>query len=292
MAELSYREAVRDAIATAMRKDDDVFIMGEDIAEMGGSMGVTQGLLEALPELKTASGQPIRKVAFLHENSVFGTGFADILKQLAAQNNLEIVGVVPYAVAGLTDITTELTRVQSLNPDVTLATGYLADGILIARTAKDIQLRAPLVGLANGAFSTQAFVDQVGATAEYVMDANYHYDATKQKAREVRDRYKAKFGSDMPTHGVMAYEAVYVLKDALERAGTTDRAKLRDALAATKFADHILPYQGPIEFDEKGQAKNARSILMQVQKGQIVQVGPAAFAETKPVFPPPPWNQR
>ncbi len=46
MPELSYREAVRDALATAMRADDDVFIMGEDIAEMGGSMGVTQGLLE------------------------------------------------------------------------------------------------------------------------------------------------------------------------------------------------------------------------------------------------------
>src|ERR687894_843162 len=46
MPELSYREAVRDALATAMRKDEDVFIMGEDIAEMGGSMGVTQGLLD------------------------------------------------------------------------------------------------------------------------------------------------------------------------------------------------------------------------------------------------------
>jgi pyruvate dehydrogenase E1 component beta subunit len=45
MPELTYREAVRDAIATAMREDEDVFIMGEDIAEMGGSMGVTQGLL-------------------------------------------------------------------------------------------------------------------------------------------------------------------------------------------------------------------------------------------------------
>src|SRR2546430_1843693 len=45
MPELSYREAVRDALATAMRQDDDVFIMGEDIAEMGGSMGVTQGML-------------------------------------------------------------------------------------------------------------------------------------------------------------------------------------------------------------------------------------------------------
>src|SRR3954466_15037716 len=46
MAELSYREAVRDALSRAMRNDDDVFIMGEDIAEMGGSMGVTAGMLD------------------------------------------------------------------------------------------------------------------------------------------------------------------------------------------------------------------------------------------------------
>src|SRR3954467_11821861 len=45
MPELSYREAVRDALSRAMRDDDDVFVMGEDIAEMGGSMGVTQGML-------------------------------------------------------------------------------------------------------------------------------------------------------------------------------------------------------------------------------------------------------
>lgn len=46
MPELTYREAVRDALATAMRQDESVFVMGEDIAEMGGSMGVTQGLLD------------------------------------------------------------------------------------------------------------------------------------------------------------------------------------------------------------------------------------------------------
>src|SRR6266404_3871154 len=46
MPEISYREAVRDALSTAMREDDDVFVMGEDIAEMGGSMGVTHGMLE------------------------------------------------------------------------------------------------------------------------------------------------------------------------------------------------------------------------------------------------------
>src|SRR5919202_1660782 len=46
MPELSYREAVRDALARALRDDGDVFVMGEDIAEMGGSMGVTQGLVQ------------------------------------------------------------------------------------------------------------------------------------------------------------------------------------------------------------------------------------------------------
>ena len=46
MPELSYREAVRDALSQAMRADEDVFIMGEDIAGMGGSMAVTQGLLQ------------------------------------------------------------------------------------------------------------------------------------------------------------------------------------------------------------------------------------------------------
>src|SRR5881398_2603954 len=46
MPELSYREAVRDALSRAMRQDDGVFVMGEDIAEMGGSMGVTAGMLD------------------------------------------------------------------------------------------------------------------------------------------------------------------------------------------------------------------------------------------------------
>src|SRR5919197_591216 len=45
MAEMTYREAVRDALSEAMRRDEDVFVMGEDIAEMGGSMGVTAGML-------------------------------------------------------------------------------------------------------------------------------------------------------------------------------------------------------------------------------------------------------
>lgn len=67
MPELSYREAVRDAMSAAMREDDGVFIMGEDIAEMGGSMGVTMGMLQEFgPE--RVRNTPISEMA------IVGTG--------------------------------------------------------------------------------------------------------------------------------------------------------------------------------------------------------------------------
>jgi pyruvate dehydrogenase E1 component beta subunit len=64
MPELSYREAVRDALSTAMRRDQDVFVMGEDIAEMGGSMGVTQGMLEEFGP-KRIRNTPISEMAIV-----------------------------------------------------------------------------------------------------------------------------------------------------------------------------------------------------------------------------------
>src|SRR5579864_2471467 len=64
MPELSYREAVRDALSQAMRQDEDVFVMGEDIAEMGGSMGVTQGLVEEFGAERVRN-TPISEIAIV-----------------------------------------------------------------------------------------------------------------------------------------------------------------------------------------------------------------------------------
>src|SRR2546421_2146783 len=64
MPEVSYREAVRDALADAMRDSDDVFVMGEDIAEMGGSMGVTQGLLDEFGAERVRN-TPISEIAIV-----------------------------------------------------------------------------------------------------------------------------------------------------------------------------------------------------------------------------------
>jgi pyruvate/2-oxoglutarate/acetoin dehydrogenase E1 component len=67
MPELTYREAVRDGLAHALREDERVFLMGEDIAEMGGSMGVTQGLLDEFGPTRIRN-TPISEMA------IVGTG--------------------------------------------------------------------------------------------------------------------------------------------------------------------------------------------------------------------------
>ena len=93
----------------------------------------------------------------------------------------------------------------------------------------------------------------------------------------------------MSNHGVQGYQVTYVLKDALERAGSTDRDKVRDAIAKTNLTDHILT-QDAIRFDDTGENVNATPALLQVQNGKPVVVGPARFAEAKPVFPVPKWK--
>jgi branched-chain amino acid transport system substrate-binding protein len=93
----------------------------------------------------------------------------------------------------------------------------------------------------------------------------------------------------MSNHGVQGYQVMFVLKDALERAASADRDKVRDALARTNLTDHILT-QDAIRFDDAGEDVNATPALIQVQGGKPLVVGPARYAEAKPIFPVARWK--
>jgi branched-chain amino acid transport system substrate-binding protein len=71
--------------------------------------------------------------------------------------------------------------------------------------------------------------------------------------------------------------------DALERAASADRKKVIEALAASTFSDHIMPY-GPTKF-VNGQNQGARAVNTQVQGGDIKIIFPNEVANAKPVFP-------
>ena len=79
------------------------------------------------------------------------------------------------------------------------------------------------------------------------------------------------------------YTATRLLADAIERAKSTDRAAINDALEKSTFSDHFMPY-GPTQF-VNGQNKGAQPLMTQVVKGDIKVIVPRDYREVEPVFP-------
>jgi branched-chain amino acid transport system substrate-binding protein len=101
---------------------------------------------------------------------------------------------------------------------------------------------------------------------------------------------KQQFGDEMQNEAVFAYQDVLLLADALERAGSTDRAAVRDALAKTNLPSDLIGLTGPIRFDIRGENVGAAPIVEQVQQGQVYQVYPSTAAQKPPMFPAVPWS--
>jgi branched-chain amino acid transport system substrate-binding protein len=242
-----------------------------------------------LAETAKAAGAPLKRVAIMHEDGNFGTTMGNHVEEFAGKLGYQLVQRIPYNLRS-PDLTAELSKVKAARPDVLMISGYYGDGKLIAETAAKLHMGVnAVVGLANAAYSNPRFIGENRELTEHLLDGNYWHNPQSPRARTVFEAYQKKYNSPMPSHAVMAYANVHVVKDALERAASPDRDKLRDALAKTNLTDHILP-QDAIKFDEAGENANATPALLQVQNGRPVAVGPARYAEAKPVYPVPKWK--
>lgn len=234
----------------------------------------------------------LKTVAMLHIAG-FGAVISNKVSKLGPTYGFDVIGKVSYGY-GVSDLTTEISKVKAMKADVIFDAGYLSDGILKLRTYKDLKVepRGGIIGCANGGFSNPSFVKQLGKTAEYVMDGNYFYNPRSDFAKSIIAEYNKRYTKVFfQSHSVHAYNASLVLFDALERAGTTDSVKLRDAIAGVSLKKHMAP-GGPIEFGPTGQNKNAMATLQQVQKGQIKLVLPEKYSNAEPIYPIPPWSSR
>jgi branched-chain amino acid transport system substrate-binding protein len=240
-------------------------------------------------EMAKASNVAIKRVAMMHEDGNFGTTMGNHVDAFAGKMGYEVVQRVPYNLRS-PDFTAELSKVKAARPDLLVISGYYGDSKLIAETASKLRIGVnALVGLANAAYSNPKFIAENRELTDLLFDGNYWHNPQSPRARAVFEAYQKKYGSVMSNHGVQGYQVVFVLKDALERAGSTDREKVRDAIAKTNLTDHILT-QDAIRFDDSGENVNATPALLQVQGGKPVVVGPARFQEAKPVFPVPKWK--
>jgi len=240
-------------------------------------------------EMAKAANTPIKRVAMMHEDGNFGTTMGNHVEAFAGRLGYSLVQRIPYSLKS-PDFTAELSKVKASKPDLLVISGYYGDSRLIAETASKLRIGVhALVGLANAAYSNPKFIADNRELTDQLFDGNYWHNPRSPRAKAVFAAYEQRFSSTMTSHGVQAYMVIHVLKAALERAGSADRDKLRDALARTNLADHILP-QDAIKFDDTGENVNATPALLQVQNGKPVVVGPARFAEATPVFPVPRWH--
>jgi branched-chain amino acid transport system substrate-binding protein len=232
--------------------------------------------------LNTAAGKPARSVMIIHEESLFGTGTANLLARELPGYGFEIKEVIKHA-NPTRDFNNIVLRMKAVNPDIVIPANYYNEYALLVRTMQQ-QKVAPkaIYSVLGGAASSYKFLKEFPDAANGIIDCNHWFNPKDKRAAELRRRVEAK-GLFFTYEVFNTYTAVRMLADAIERAKSTDRAAINAALESSTFADHFMPY-GPTKF-VNGQNTGAQPLMTQVVKGDIKVIVPRDYREVEPVFP-------
>lgn len=242
----------------------------------------TRVAIENLVKLNDAAGKPAKTVVLVHEDGLFGSGLAKLMNERLSALGFQILETIAHPTPAR-DMSNVALRIRALNPDLVIPSSYYGEFVLLARTMQQQRIRPKGVyAVLNGAASNFRFVREFPDAANNVMDCNHWADPRKPKTAELRRQVEA-MGRFWLYNVPLNYSAVRLTADAIERAASRDRARIIEALAASTFSDHIMPY-GPTKF-ENGQNTGASPVNTQIQGGDIKVIFPDAFADAKPVFP-------
>ena len=232
--------------------------------------------------LNTIAGKPAKTVMIIHEESLFGTGTANLLARELPGFGFEVKEVIKHA-NPTRDFNNIVLRMKSINPDIVIPANYYNEYALLVRTMQQQKVVPKAIySVLGGAASSYKFVKEFPDAADGIIDCNHWFNPKDPRAQALKKRTEAKnlfFAYEL----FMAYTATMLLADAIERAKSADRAAIIDALASSTFKNHIMPYS-----DTKfvnGQNMGAQPLMTQVVKGDIKVIVPREYREVEPVFP-------
>jgi len=292
-----YASAVCLAVSQAAARYDLPYVVDVGVADsivtrglkntfrFGPGFGtISKVAIENLAAINDAAGTPAKTVMIVHEDSLFGSGLAKLLNAQLPNHGFQILETIPHPTP-TRDFNNVVLKIKAQNPDLVIPANYYNEYVLLARTMQQQHVRPKgIYSVLGGAASSYKFVKEFPDAANYIMDCNHWFDPKNPKALELKKKVEAK--GEFYTYEVyMNYSCVLLVADALQRAGTADRAKLTEAIASSTFSGHVMPY-GPTKF-VNGQNEGAAPVNTQVQNKDIKVVLPEKFAEAKPVFPMP-----
>ncbi|ANA40075.1 MULTISPECIES: ABC transporter substrate-binding protein [Geobacter] len=240
----------------------------------------------SLIDAATGLGKP-KTIAFIYENTDFGTSTVKAAKEYVAKKGIQIVADESYS-KGSPDYRSTLTKVKAKNPDLVFMVSYVADAILLMRQSREIGLK-PQAFLGGGAgFTTSQFANEK-AISNYVLSCTqWTDDVNWPGAADFAKRYKAKFGKEPTYHAACAYEAMMIMAQTAA-AANGDREKTRAGLKAGKW-NGIM---GDVKFEDYAgftNQNNHQMLVQQILNGKYETVYPAKFATKKAVYPFPGWK--
>jgi branched-chain amino acid transport system substrate-binding protein len=232
--------------------------------------------------LNTIAGKPAKTVMIIHEESLFGTGTANLLARELPGFGFEVKEVIKHA-NPTRDFNNIVLRMKAVNPDIVIPANYYNEYVLLVRTMKQQKVSPKAIySVLGGAASSYKFVKEFPDAAEGIIDCNHWFNPKDKRAAALRKRVEAK--DLFFTYEIFnTYTATMLLADALNRAKSSDRAAIIDALDKSTFSDHFMPY-GPTRF-VNGQNTGAQPLMTQVIKDDIRVIVPREYREVEPVFP-------
>ncbi len=201
-----------------------------------------------------------RNVAVIDDSTAYGQGLADAFETTAKSLGAKIVAR-EHTTDKDTDFTAILTKIKGRKPDLIMFGGIDPQAGPMVKQMVQLGIKTKYIG--GDGIQTPNFIKLAGEAAEGVMASIPGLPKDQMPGgREFMEKFKTKFNAEVELFAPMGYDAVFVLVEAMKRAGSADPAKFLPEIGKTDYRGVI----GPIAFDEKGDLKNG-PITIYVVKG-------------------------
>jgi branched-chain amino acid transport system substrate-binding protein len=273
-------------MADSSGADDAIFKKGykRTFAVLSPATSYASSILTAISEL--ASPKP-KTVAFISADDGFSKTATAAAQAKATELGFTVVDT-EFVPNGTSDVSSALTKIKPKNPDVIIGSAHLAEGVAIIKQSGELGVK-PAGGFGETvAPPTPDFVQALGPAAEGVLGSTQWTIKTPGSdkwfgsASDYSNTFAKQFNGRTPEyHGAEATAACLAFLLAVEKAGSTDPNKVRDALAGL----NEQTFFGPITFTPTGQNLTKSMGVIQIQNGKPVSVWPKEAAQAPLVWP-------
>ena len=226
------------------------------------------------------------KVALLLERTDWGKEMGSAWESLAKQNGYQIVASGEYA-PGAKDFSELILKAKSAGAEAVFALPSPPDGMTIVKQMKELDFNPKAVVFIRAA-DPPVWSQNLGKDGDYfLLSPGWHFAARYPKVAEVNEAHQKRLNRPADPLVGPAYACVQILAEAITRAGSLDREKIRDAIAATNMTTVV----GPVRFRPDGTGE-VKVFFQQWLKGKQELIWPKEFATAQFGYPAPPFSQR